>query len=97
MPDKKTPEIRTPIGDDVHPEDDSMSRDLAADFANNLNMHEHGSSDKNKEPSSSVKKDWSLLKDPIIHTERLENIRQKKGYIIDMDGVIYHVSIHYIY
>ncbi|KAI8074926.1 HAD-like domain-containing protein [Gongronella butleri] len=40
--------------------------------------------------SSSTLRDWSLLQDPVIHTERLDAIRNKKGYIIDMDGVIYH-------
>ncbi|KAI8388147.1 HAD-like domain-containing protein [Radiomyces spectabilis] len=37
-------------------------------------------------------KDWALLRDPTIHNERLNAIRQKQGYIIDMDGVIYHGS-----
>lgn len=40
-----------------------------------------------------LSREWALLKDPVLHTERLEAIRSKKGYIIDMDGVIYHVSI----
>jgi NagD protein len=39
-----------------------------------------------------LSREWALLKDPVLHTERLEAIRNKKGYIIDMDGVIYHVS-----
>lgn len=38
-------------------------------------------------------RDWALFRDPVLHNERLEAIRQKKGFIIDMDGVIYHVSI----
>ncbi|KAF1804731.1 HAD-like domain-containing protein [Mucor lusitanicus] len=37
-----------------------------------------------------LSREWALLKDPVLHTERLEAIRSKKGYIIDMDGVIYH-------
>ena len=40
-----------------------------------------------------LSREWALLKDPVLHTERLDAIRQKKGYIIDMDGVIYHVSL----
>ncbi|KAI9314835.1 HAD-like domain-containing protein [Dichotomocladium elegans] len=40
--------------------------------------------------SASEAKDWALLADPTIHNVRLEAIRQKRGYIIDMDGVIYH-------
>lgn len=38
-------------------------------------------------------KSWALLEDPVVHSERLNEIRNKKGYIIDMDGVIYHVCI----
>jgi hypothetical protein len=43
--------------------------------------------------STSVAKSEALLTDEIIHNKLLSTIRTKKGYIIDMDGVIYHVSI----
>lgn len=74
------------------------SRDLANQFANRLSTQEHtGGDDKIGQcppnASSSVKKEWALLRDPVIHSERLDAIRSKKGYIIDMDGVIYHVSL----
>lgn len=36
-------------------------------------------------------KDWALLRDPVIRVERLAEIRQKLGFIIDMDNVIYKV------
>ncbi|KAI9497739.1 HAD-like domain-containing protein [Zychaea mexicana] len=81
---QKNPEIREPSTDSVNPEEDSISRDLAADFAHNLNTHDQG--DRQRQNSASVQKDWALLKNPAIHNERLENIRQKKGFIIDMDG-----------
>ncbi|KAI8372999.1 HAD-like domain-containing protein [Radiomyces spectabilis] len=69
----------------VNPNDQSISRDLAAQFAERMGqLH----MDDQIPPHQS--KDWALLKDPVIHTERLDAIRQKKGYIIDMDGVIYH-------
>lgn len=83
------PEIRTP--EDAAETDEFLSRDLATEFANNLNMQDMGGSDKQQ--SASKTKDWALLKDPKIHNERLEAIRHKKGYVIDMDGVIYHASI----
>ncbi|KAI9272932.1 HAD-like domain-containing protein [Phascolomyces articulosus] len=88
--EQKTPEIRTPSIDAINPEEESISRDLAADFAHNLTTRDHGMDHKQRENSASVQKDWALLKNPKIHNERLEQIRQKKGYIIDMDGVIYH-------
>jgi hypothetical protein len=43
-------------------------------------------------PSTAVLKDIALLTDEVLHAKRLNYIRDKKGYIIDMDGVIYHVS-----
>lgn len=79
---------------------DETSRDLASQFANRLNtgstpqttQHSDKFGDAPHNASVSVKKEWALLRDPVIHTERLDAIRSKKGYIIDMDGVIYHVS-----
>lgn len=41
--------------------------------------------------STSVAKGEALLNDHEVHTKLLHTIRIKKGYIIDMDGVIYHV------
>ncbi|CAM0142880.1 hypothetical protein VKS41_002550 [Umbelopsis sp. WA50703] len=43
-------------------------------------------------PSTAVLKDHALLTDEKLHVERLDVIRNKKAYIIDMDGVIYHGS-----
>ncbi|KAI9493474.1 HAD-like domain-containing protein [Zychaea mexicana] len=40
--------------------------------------------------SPSIQKDHALLRDAKYHQKRLAKIRKKKGYIIDMDGVIYH-------
>ncbi|KAH8548026.1 HAD-like domain-containing protein [Umbelopsis sp. PMI_123] len=42
--------------------------------------------------STSVAKSEALLTDAAIHMTLLQTIRTKKGYIIDMDGVIYHGS-----
>ncbi|GAB5590133.1 hypothetical protein Unana1_05033 [Umbelopsis nana] len=42
--------------------------------------------------STSVAKGEALLNDYEVHTKLLHTIRIKKGYIIDMDGVIYHGS-----
>ncbi|KAJ2960145.1 hypothetical protein NQZ79_g4453 [Umbelopsis isabellina] len=42
--------------------------------------------------STSVAKGEALLNDENVHTKLLSTIRTKKGYIIDMDGVIYHGS-----
>lgn len=42
--------------------------------------------------STSVAKGEALLNDEAVHAKLLSTIRTKKGYIIDMDGVIYHVS-----
>lgn len=76
--------------------DDSSSRDLAMEFANRLNttatinVIQSGANSPTKQVSPAVAKDWALLRDPVYHNKRLDTIRQKKGYIIDMDGVIYH-------
>jgi hypothetical protein len=43
--------------------------------------------------STSVAKGEALLNDHEMHTSLLQTIRTKKGYIIDMDGVIYHVCL----
>ncbi|KAI8088899.1 HAD-like domain-containing protein [Halteromyces radiatus] len=79
---------------------DGSTRDLASQFANRLNTqtgssgphvsHSDNIGEAPENASVSVKKEWALLRDPVIHTERLDAIRSKKGYIIDMDGVIYH-------
>lgn len=37
-------------------------------------------------------RDVALLRDPVLHSERLDEIRSKLGYIIDMDNVIIKVS-----
>lgn len=82
----------------VEDQNEVSSRALATDFANQiaLNQDGGGANDGSNQPtnsaSASVVKDWALLKDPVIHNERLDKIRNKKGYIIDMDGVIYHAS-----
>lgn len=69
----------------------SQNRDLAANFA--AQLANQGSSQHGIQGENGVStRDWALLRDPVVHTERLEAIRNKKGYIIDMDGVIYHVS-----
>jgi NagD protein len=68
-----------------------QTRDLAANFAAQLANQGQDSQAFTNEAGISAR-DWALLRDPVLHTERLEAIRQKKGYIIDMDGVIYHVS-----
>lgn len=86
------PEIRTTQAGDPAA-DESVSRDLAQNFANSLNTDagSSGGAGLGRSNSASIQKDWALLRDPVIHNERLDAIRQKKGYIIDMDGVIYHV------
>ncbi|KAL1926272.1 hypothetical protein VTP01DRAFT_5969 [Rhizomucor pusillus] len=85
------PEIRTTQAGDPAA-DESVSRDLAQNFANSLNTDagSSGGAGLGRSNSASIQKDWALLRDPVIHNERLDAIRQKKGYIIDMDGVIYH-------
>lgn len=50
--------------------------------------------ESNFPPSSAVLKDHALLTDEKLHVQRLNDIRNKKAYIIDMDGVIYHASIY---
>jgi NagD protein len=67
------------------------TRDLAASFAASLGQQQGAGTPHNNEDGVSAR-DWALFRDPVLHNERLEAIRQKKGYIIDMDGVIYHVS-----
>jgi NagD protein len=47
--------------------------------------------------STSVAKSEALLTDAAIHMTLLQTIRTKKGYIIDMDGVIYHVRLVLVY
>jgi hypothetical protein len=58
------------------------TREIASQFAATLHS----------EAPAHQSKDYALLQDPVVHSERLDTIRRKKGYIIDMDGVIYHVS-----
>lgn len=36
--------------------------------------------------------DWSVLRDPLARNVRLDEICQKKGYLIDMENVIFKVS-----
>ncbi|ORY99438.1 HAD-like domain-containing protein [Syncephalastrum racemosum] len=71
------------------PRDESVSRDLAMEFAAKLSGS-GTATPQQQQVSPSVQKDWALLRDPVYHNERLDKIRDKKGYIIDMDGVIYH-------
>lgn len=68
------------------------SADMAANFAAQLANQGNSTAGFPSEESGISARDWALFRDPVLHTERLEAIRQKKGYIIDMDGVIYHVS-----
>ncbi|KAL0073880.1 HAD-like domain-containing protein [Phycomyces blakesleeanus] len=79
-----TPVIQEP----VNPAESGDNYDLAMQFANRLNTG--SDSPRGQQDSASVRKDWALLRDPVLHSERLDSIRSKKGYIIDMDGVIYH-------
>lgn len=83
MSAENTPSATTPTTD---------TRELAAHFAATLGQLSSpaGSSEEPAHQS----KDYALLRDPVLHNERLDSIRQKKGYIIDMDGVIYHVSLY---
>ncbi|KAG2217558.1 hypothetical protein INT45_006725 [Circinella minor] len=75
----------------INPPSEDETRDLALEFAQRMNVSESGANTPSKpQVSPAVKKDYALLNDPEYHTKRLEQIRQKKGYIIDMDGVIYH-------
>ncbi|CAO3622195.1 unnamed protein product [Cunninghamella echinulata] len=67
------------------------THDLASQFAATLGqLSPSQQTPSAEEPTTYQSKDWALLKDPVLHSERLDIIRQKKGYIIDMDGVIYH-------
>ncbi|CAO3599571.1 unnamed protein product [Absidia cylindrospora] len=84
MSAENTPTASTPSTD---------TRELAAHFAASLGQLSGGGGGggvSNEEPPAHQSKDYALLRDPVIHSERLDAIRQKKGYIIDMDGVIYH-------
>jgi hypothetical protein len=81
MSAENTPSTTTPTTD---------TRELAAHFAATLGQLSSPAS--NTEEPAHQSKDYALLRDPVLHNERLDSIRQKKGYIIDMDGVIYHVS-----
>ncbi|KAI9490654.1 HAD-like domain-containing protein [Zychaea mexicana] len=75
----------------INPPTDDESRDLAMEFAQRMVVNSSGATTPSKpQISPSVQKDYALLRDPAYHNKRLEQIRQKKGYIIDMDGVIYH-------
>ncbi|CEP16528.1 hypothetical protein [Parasitella parasitica] len=74
------------------------TRDLAASFAASFGQnqpqqaHQHGAATPHGNEDGISARDWALFRDPVLHNERLEAIRQKKGFIIDMDGVIYHGS-----
>ncbi|ORZ01305.1 HAD-like domain-containing protein [Syncephalastrum racemosum] len=76
----------------VEDQNEVSSRSLATDFANQVALTQEGgganegSNQPTNSASASVVKDWALLKDPVIHNERLDKIRNKKGYVIDMDG-----------
>lgn len=72
----------------------NQNRDLAANFAAQLAHQDTQHSTQGGDGVSP--RDWALLRDPVVHTERLDAIREKKGYIIDMDGVIYHVSLYFL-
>ncbi|KAJ2959458.1 hypothetical protein NQZ79_g5111 [Umbelopsis isabellina] len=56
------------------------------------NEYKMSTFDSHFPPSSAVLKDHALLTDEKLHVQRLNDIRNKKAYIIDMDGVIYHAS-----
>ncbi|KAI8059495.1 hypothetical protein BC940DRAFT_338132, partial [Gongronella butleri] len=67
------------------------TRELAAQFAATLGqISPSGAASTTDEIPPHQARDYALLRDPVLHSERLDTIRQKKGYIIDMDGVIYH-------
>lgn len=87
-PSNTTPAI-TPAATEFASADET--RDLAASFAASLGHQQGGNTPHQNEDGISAR-DWALFRDPVLHNERLESIRQKKGFIIDMDGVIYHVS-----
>lgn len=77
------------------------TRDLAASFAASLkqqngnNAHQANTFTPHNNEDGISARDWALFRDPVLHNERLDAIRAKKGFIIDMDGVIYHVKIVY--
>lgn len=41
--------------------------------------------------------DCQELYDPLVRNEKLDAICQKKGYLIDMDTVIYNVSFFFFF
>lgn len=92
-----TPTNLTPASDFASTDE---TRDLAASFAASLGQQQMGASHGQQSGSFTPHqnedgisaRDWALFRDPVLHNERLEAIRRKKGFIIDMDGVIYHVS-----
>lgn len=90
MSNPTTPAISTTPAADLATTD--QTRDLAANFAAQLASQGTTTPGFATEAAGISARDWALFKDPVLHNERLEAIRQKKGYIIDMDGVIYHVS-----
>lgn len=90
MSNPTTPAISTTPAADLATTD--QTRDLAANFAAQLASQGTTTPGFASEAAGISARDWALFKDPVLHNERLEAIRQKKGYIIDMDGVIYHVS-----
>jgi NagD protein len=100
-----TPTINTPTTEFASVDE---TRDLAASFAASLGQQQPQQQQPQQQPQQSQQhgavtphgnedgisaRDWALFRDPVLHNERLEAIRQKKGFIIDMDGVIYHVCI----
>jgi len=56
------------------------------------NSEYDGTYEHHFKPSASILKDYALLKDENVHKTRLDVIRNKKGFIIDMDGVLYHAN-----
>ncbi|KAF1802835.1 HAD-like domain-containing protein [Mucor lusitanicus] len=91
-----TPTINTPTTEFASADE---TRDLAASFAASLGQQQQlqpqpqpGTVTPHANEDGISARDWALFRDPVLHNERLEAIRQKKGFIIDMDGVIYHGS-----
>lgn len=90
-----TPIINTPTTEFASADE---TRDLAASFAASLGQQQQqqqpqpGTVTPHANEDGISARDWALFRDPVLHNERLEAIRQKKGFIIDMDGVIYHVK-----
>jgi hypothetical protein len=81
------PFITTALGSEVQYDSSVASSPIATPG----NEYKYTSS-RSAPLSTAVLKDMSLLTDEVLHTSRLNDIRNKKGFIIDMDGVIYHVS-----